>query len=108
MAGPKSIEHKTEAVALTETRSINGYKHGVDNIEDVVIARLTDKELFKISADAFSWKSMAALRLAGVMFVQGCNHAGYGTDWGTISEIVSILLSGGPRVEYLECDMTDP
>ena len=80
--------NKTEPIALTETRSIDAYKHDADNIEEVVIARLTEEEIFKLSEEAFSWKSMAALRIVGIMFVQGCNQAGYGVDWGVISGIV--------------------
>lgn len=82
-------EPKSEPIALAETRSIDAYKNDVDNIEEVVIARLTEEEIFKLSEEAFSWKSKAALRLVGVMFVQGCNQAGYGVDWGVISGIVS-------------------
>ena len=81
-------EEKTAPVALTETRSVDGFKHDPDHIEEVVIARLTEEEIFKLSEENFSWKSKAALRLVGVMFVQGCNQAGYGVDWGVISGIV--------------------
>ena len=81
-------ETKTVPVALTETRSLDAFKHDPDHIEEVVIARLTEEEIFRMSEEAFSWKSKAALRIVGVMFVQGCNQAGYGVDWGVISGIV--------------------
>lgn len=90
MAKPKSVEPKTEPLALEEARSIDAYKSDVDNIEEVVIARLTEEEIFKMSEEAFSWKSKASLRMAGVMFVQGCGQSGFGIDWATISGILRI------------------
>jgi hypothetical protein len=81
-------ETKSLPVALTETRSVDAYKLDPDHIEEVVIARLTEEEIFRLSEQAFSWRSKAALRIAGIMFVQGCNQAGYGVDWGVISGIV--------------------
>lgn len=80
---------KSEPLGLTETRSVDAFKHDPDNVEEVVIARLTEEEIFQLSEEAFTWKSKAALRMAGIMFVQGCNQAGYGVDWGVISGIVS-------------------
>jgi hypothetical protein len=88
MAEPKSVEPKREPLGLEETRSIDAYKRDVDNIEEVVIARLTEEEIFKMSEEAFSWKSKASLRMAGVLFVQGCGQSGFGLDWAIISGIV--------------------
>lgn len=92
-------ENQSAPVALTEFRSIDAFKQDADHVEEVVIARLTEEEIFKLSEEAFSWKSKAALRLVGVMFVQGCNQAGYGVDWGVISGIVRTYLTHGiPRI----------
>jgi hypothetical protein len=84
---------KTEPIALTETRSIDAYKNDADNIEEVVIARLTEEDIFKLSQEAFSWKSMAALRIVGIMFVQGCNQAGYGVDRGYLRNCTQMLIN---------------
>ena len=82
---------ETVPVTLTETHSVDAFKHDPDHIEEVVIARLTEEEIFRLSEEAFSWKSKAAWRIVGIMFVQGCNQAGYGVDWGVISGIVRIM-----------------
>ncbi|KAJ5727561.1 hypothetical protein N7493_005381 [Penicillium malachiteum] len=62
-------------------------RKGPDHVEEVVLARLTEEDVFKISAEALTIRSWTGVRLALIMFVQGCNQAGYGVDWGVISGI---------------------
>ncbi|KAF2128162.1 general substrate transporter [Dothidotthia symphoricarpi CBS 119687] len=65
-------------------------KVGALQTEEVVIQRLTDDDLFRMSRDAMPrfW-TRTGWRLCLVMFVQGCNQAGYGVDWAVIGNINS-------------------
>ncbi|QGA20268.1 hypothetical protein EYB26_007970 [Talaromyces marneffei] len=57
------------------------------HVEEVVLARLTEEDVWKISEDALDIWSWTGFRLCLIMFVQGCNQAGYGIDWGVIGGI---------------------
>ncbi|GAM38447.1 hypothetical protein TCE0_033r09176 [Talaromyces pinophilus] len=57
------------------------------HVEEVVLARLTEEDVWKISQDALDVWSWTGFRLCLIMFVQGCNQAGYGIDWGVIGGI---------------------
>lgn len=56
-------------------------------VEEIVLARLTEEDVWKISQEALNVWSWAGVRLCLIMFVQGCNQAGYGIDWGVIGGI---------------------
>ncbi|KAJ5643964.1 uncharacterized protein N7484_006471 [Penicillium longicatenatum] len=56
-------------------------------IEEVALARLTEEDLWKLSQESLSLWSWAGVRLGLIMFVQGCNQAGFGVDWGVIGGI---------------------
>jgi hypothetical protein len=75
-------ETKSVPVALTETRSVDAYKHDPDQ---VVVARLTEEEIFRMSGGI-------QLEIKGYSSYCG-NHVcsrlqPYGVDWGVISGIV--------------------
>jgi MFS family permease len=57
------------------------------HIEEVVLANLTEEDVFRISREALDLRSWAGFRLFLILFVQGCNQAGYGIDWAVISGI---------------------
>ncbi|EEA21931.1 hypothetical protein TMatcc_008641 [Talaromyces marneffei ATCC 18224] len=57
------------------------------HVEEVVLARLTEEDVWRISEDALDIWSWTGFRLCLIMFVQGCNQAGYGIDWGVIGGI---------------------
>ncbi|KAF3924939.1 hypothetical protein ABW21_db0208833 [Orbilia brochopaga] len=59
------------------------------HVEEVAVARLTEEDMFALSAQNLNLRSRTGWRIAGVMFVQGCNMAGYGVDWGVIGAINS-------------------
>ncbi|KAH8602029.1 MFS sugar transporter-like protein [Bisporella sp. PMI_857] len=75
-----------EGLGHTES-NIDDYKHSEALIEEVVIARLTEEDLFALSQESLRFKSWTSFRLGLIMFVQGCNQAGYGIDWAVISGI---------------------
>ena len=50
---PEWRENQSAPVALTEFRSIDAFKQDADHVEEVVIARLTEEEIFKLSEEAF-------------------------------------------------------
>ncbi|KAJ5918783.1 hypothetical protein N7454_009927 [Penicillium verhagenii] len=59
-------------------------------VEEVALARLTEEDLWTLSKESLSLYSWTGVRLGLIMFVQGCNQAGYGVDWGVISGIDSL------------------
>lgn len=58
--------------------------------EVAAIEAVTDEELEKLSRQAITFWSKATFRIALILFVQGCNQAGYGVDWGVIGGVNSI------------------
>ncbi|KAJ5174411.1 uncharacterized protein N7482_000288 [Penicillium canariense] len=60
---------------------------GQEHIEEVVLARLTEEDLWKLSQESLTVFSWTGFRLGLIMFVHGCNQAGFGIDWGVISGI---------------------
>lgn len=74
-------------------------------IEDVAQARLAEEDLWKILKESLSLWSWTGIRLGLIMFVQGCNQAGFGIDWGVISGINAIphgttILVSAPAVAH--------
>ncbi|KAJ5793663.1 Major facilitator superfamily domain general substrate transporter [Penicillium paradoxum] len=63
-------------------------KGGVEShVEEVALARLTEEDVWKLSRDSLTVWSWTGVRLGLIMFVHGCNQAGFGIDWGVISGI---------------------
>lgn len=56
-------------------------------IEEVVVNRITEEDLMKLSRESMTMYSRTGLRILAIMFVQGCNQAGYGVDWAVIGGI---------------------
>ncbi|KAJ6143323.1 Major facilitator superfamily domain general substrate transporter [Penicillium samsonianum] len=61
-----------------------------EHIEEIALARVTEEDLWKLSQDSLSLRSWTGFRLGLIMFVHGCNQAGFGIDWGVISGINAI------------------
>ncbi|KXG46917.1 Major facilitator superfamily domain, general substrate transporter [Penicillium griseofulvum] len=64
-----------------------GKNGDLEYIEEVALARVTEEDLWKMSKDSLSLKSMTGFRLFLIMFIHGCNQAGFGIDWGVIGGI---------------------
>lgn len=64
-------------------------KAGALTTEEVVVQRITDEDLLRISKEAMPrfWTA-TGYRICLIIFLQGCNQAGYGVDWAVISELV--------------------
>ncbi|KAE9363922.1 MFS sugar transporter-like protein [Stipitochalara longipes BDJ] len=73
------VESNTDAMA--------DFKNAEAYVEEVAIARITDEELFNLSAESLRWKSWTGFRIFLIMIVQGCCMAGYGIDWTVIGGI---------------------
>ncbi|KAL4897232.1 general substrate transporter [Aspergillus ambiguus] len=58
-----------------------------EHVEEQVLANLTEEDLWKMSREALDVRSWTGFRLCLILFVQGCNQAGYGIDWAVISGI---------------------
>lgn len=58
-------------------------------VEEVIATRITEEDMMRISAASLVFRSRTGLRICGIMFVMGCNQAGYGIDWAVISGINS-------------------
>ncbi|CAO2657418.1 Nn.00g035440.m01.CDS01 [Neocucurbitaria sp. VM-36] len=63
-------------------------KAGALQTEEVVVQRITEDDLLQMSKEAMPrfW-TKTGWRLCLIMFVQGCNQAGYGVDWAVIGNI---------------------
>ncbi|KAF3166646.1 hypothetical protein TWF106_007975 [Orbilia oligospora] len=59
------------------------------HIEEVAVARFTEEDIYAMSKENLTIWSSTGWRILGIMFVQGCNQAGYGVDWGVIGAINS-------------------
>ncbi|WQF76656.1 Putative major facilitator, sugar transporter, major facilitator superfamily [Colletotrichum destructivum] len=58
-------------------------------VDEVAATRISEADMMRKSAEAFTMKSRSGLLVVGYMFVMGCNQAGYGVDWGVIGGINS-------------------
>ncbi|KAL4878699.1 general substrate transporter [Aspergillus karnatakaensis] len=58
-----------------------------DHVEEAVLASLTEDDVWKISQQSLNMYSWTGVRICLILFVQGCNQAGYGIDWAVISGI---------------------
>ncbi|KAI0128303.1 putative MFS sugar transporter protein [Xylariales sp. AK1849] len=58
-------------------------------VDEVIATRMTEEDMMRISASSLAFRSRTGLRICGIMFVMGCNQAGYGIDWAVISGINS-------------------
>jgi hypothetical protein len=58
----------------TATNDIDDLKASDAHAEDVVIARLTEDDLYNLSRESFTFRSRAGFRILLIMFVQGCNQ----------------------------------
>ena len=57
------------------------------HVEEVVVNRITENDVIKLSRDSLKFWSATGFRICLIMFVQGCNQAGYGVDWAVIGGI---------------------
>ncbi|OBT54729.1 hypothetical protein VE04_03977 [Pseudogymnoascus sp. 24MN13] len=85
--GTDDKETTVHDLGRTTTNDVDDLKVSDAHVEEVAIARLTDEDLYKLSRESFKFRSRAGLRIMLIMFVQGCNQAGYGVDWQVISGI---------------------
>ena len=76
---------KQGSLGLTEAEILK--EKGQEHVEEVVLARLTEDDLWKLSEESLTIWSWTGFRLGLIMFVHGCNQAGFGIDWGVISGI---------------------
>jgi hypothetical protein len=60
----------------TGDSAVEDFKNSESHIEEVVIARLTEEDIYKLSEESMSMWSRAGFRICLIMFVQGCNQAG--------------------------------
>lgn len=63
---------------------VHDVKHDSEFIEEAAIARLTEEDVIAMSKEAIQFRSWATIRICMIIFVQGCNQAGYGIDWAVI------------------------
>jgi len=75
---------------LDPGNGLDDLKNSADHVEAVNITRLTEDDVVKVASEAMTMWSATGWRIVCIMFVQGCNQAGYGIDWGVIGGINSI------------------
>ncbi|KAK7427151.1 hypothetical protein QQZ08_006264 [Neonectria magnoliae] len=79
MADDKHATHHHDDVAEAS-------KLGLD-VAEVVVHRITDEDLLRQSKESLTMNSKTGFRICLIMFVMGCNQAGYGVDWGVVGGI---------------------
>jgi hypothetical protein len=79
------VESNTDALA--------DFKNAEAHVEEIAIARITDEEIFNLSAESLRWKSWTGFRICLIMVVQGSCMAGYGIDWTVIGGINNFDVS---------------
>jgi MFS family permease len=88
--GPKNVQNPTMA-PQENVRSfhhdVTDEKAGAIQTEEIVVQRITDEDLLRISREAMpKFWTTTGFRICLIIFLQGCNQAGYGVDWAVISE----------------------
>ncbi|KAL2834957.1 general substrate transporter [Aspergillus cavernicola] len=58
-----------------------------DHVEEAVLANITEEDIWKLSQESLNVRSWTGVRLCLILFVQGCNQAGFGVDWAVIGGI---------------------
>ncbi|KAL2854944.1 general substrate transporter [Aspergillus pseudoustus] len=76
----------TQTVSKEEEEAVKTAYH----VEETVLASLTEDDLLKLSRESLNVYSWTGVRLFAIIFVMGCNQAGFGVDWAVISGINSI------------------
>jgi MFS family permease len=56
-------------------------------VEEAVLASLTEEDVWRLSQESLTMWSWTGVRLSLILFVQGCNQAGFGVDWAVIGGI---------------------
>lgn len=79
MGNPDEQVHKVD--------DIDQLKQATQYTEEVVITRLTEEDIHRLSRESLTLGSRAGWRLWMILLVQGCNQAGYGIDWAVIGGI---------------------
>ncbi|GAB7352019.1 hypothetical protein MBLNU459_g2535t1 [Dothideomycetes sp. NU459] len=82
-----NAEEPTYGVEIKASRGVDELKQTTSHIEEVAITRLTEEDVFKLSAESLTMRSWTGFRIVLIMFVQGCNQAGFGIDWAVIGGI---------------------
>jgi MFS family permease len=79
-------EHKT---GVTHVDAVETADKLGTTVEEVIATRITEEDMQRHSAAALVFRSRTGLRICGIMFVMGCNQAGFGIDWAVIGGINS-------------------
>ncbi|KAI9051753.1 hypothetical protein LZ554_004793 [Drepanopeziza brunnea f. sp. 'monogermtubi'] len=79
-------DNRLETVDTNDEHLANN-KTAPAHLEEVVLARLTEDDVYALSQDSLHFKSWTSFRIFLLMLVMGCNQAGYGIDWTVIGGI---------------------
>lgn len=86
---------------MAPQNNVRSFHHNVTDekaaaleVEEIVVQRITDDDLIRMSREAMPrfWTA-TGFRLCLIIFVQGCNQAGYGVDWAVISKFGSLNVA---------------
>ncbi|CAG8100998.1 unnamed protein product [Penicillium salamii] len=80
------MNKSSAAYAEAEIDKANTREH----VEEIALARVTEEDLWKLSQESLNVWSWTGFRLGLIMFIHGCNQAGFGVDWGVIGGINSM------------------
>ena len=90
----KPTAREVLTVAMAPHENVRSFHHDVTDekaaalhTEEIVVQRITEDDLLRISREAMpKFWTKTGFRICLIIFVQGCNQAGYGVDWAVISE----------------------
>ncbi|KAL4870964.1 hypothetical protein BDV12DRAFT_40994 [Aspergillus spectabilis] len=77
----------TKETATAHAMGDNLPPKSADHVEEAVLASLTEEDVWKLSQQSLTMRSWTGFRICLILFVQGCNQAGYGVDWAVIGGI---------------------
>jgi MFS family permease len=81
-------DDKTHVVYHHEDDIAQAEKLGIE-VDDVVVNRVTEEDLMRVSSESLTIRSGTGLRILLIIVVMGMNQAGYGIDWAVIGNINS-------------------
>ncbi|KAI0379607.1 putative MFS sugar transporter protein [Hypomontagnella monticulosa] len=80
--------HDSKPAMLHVDANVEAEKLGT-TVDEVIATRITEEDMLRHSRQSLNIRSGTGLRICLIMFVMGCNQAGYGIDWAVIGGINS-------------------
>lgn len=80
MATKTDADVQQQQLERTQTEDFTDLKQSDYHVEEVTVARLTEEDMWTMSAESLKFWSWTGFRIVLIMIVQGFNQAGYVTS----------------------------